>query len=340
MSGSGAAAAQLTSRATRVEPRVPSRVLVTGAAGFIGREVVARLRELGADVRGVDVRPDPDPQVVRGSTVEPSAWASALSGVDAVVHTAAIVSNAVGHDDAWTVNVLGTRRLIEAMVAGGVPRLLHLSSIMAFGFDYPDGVDETYPARVTGYSYPDTRVNSEAVVLTAHAAGEVDATIVRPGDVIGPRSIWVREPMLMSRRGQMVLPAQGNGVFTPVYIDNLVDGLLQALTEPNASGQVVTLTDGYGVPCRDYFGRLADMAGGTMRTLPTPVALALASGVGTALRRLGRDSELSAATMHMLSRRGGYSIEKARRVLGYDPRVDYEQAMILIRRWAVDEGLI
>ena len=324
----------------RVEPAVPPRVLVTGAAGFIGREVVTRLRQLGADVWGVDVRPDPDPQVMLGSTLDPGEWWQALEGAHAVVHTAAIMSNAAGHGQAWEVNVLGTRRLMDAMVSAGVPRLVHLSSIMAFGFDYPDGVDETYPSRVTGFSYPDTRVNSEAVVLTAHAAGEVDATIVRPGDVIGPRSIWVREPIWMSRRGQMVLPAKGSGAFTPVYIDNLVDGILLALTTPAASGQVFTLTDGYVVPCRDYFGRLAEMAGGTMRTLPTPLALAVSRGAGSVLRGLGRDSELTAATMLMLCRPGGYSIEKARRVLGYSPRVGYEQAMELIRDWASNEGLI
>lgn len=324
----------------RVEPDVPPRVLVTGAEGFIGREVVARLRELGSDVWGVDMRPSPDPQIVLGSTLEPKDWSHALEGAHAVVHTAAIVSNAARHDQAWEVNVLGTRRLVDEMVSAGVPRLLHLSSIMAFGFDYPDGVDETYPSRVTGFSYPDTRVNSEAVVLTAHAAGEVDATIVRPGDVIGPRSIWVREPIWMSRRGQMVLPARGAGAFTPTYIDNLVDGILLALTTPAASGQVFTLTDGYVVPCRDYFGRLAEMAGGTMRTLPTPLALAVSQGAGSVLRGLGRDSELTAATMHMLCRPGGYSIDKARRVLGYSPRVGYEQAMELIRDWASAEGLI
>lgn len=319
---------------------LPDRVLVTGAAGFIGRAAVTRLREHGCGVVGVDVAADPDPQVVQGSTTDPASWEHLLDGVDAVVHTAAIVSNAASHAEAWRANVLGTRRVIEAMSRAGVPRLLHLSSIMAFGFDFPDGVDESHPAQVTGYSYPDTRVNSEAVVLTAHAAGEVDATIVRPGDVIGPGSIWVREPIWMSRRGQMVLPAHGSGAFTPVYIDNLVDGILLALTTPAASGQVFTLTDGYVVPCRDYFGRLAEMAGGTMRTLPTPVALALSQGAGSLLRGLGRDSELTAATMRMLSRRGGYSIDKARRVLGYSPRVGYEQAMELIEAWAKDEGLI
>lgn len=325
----------------RVAPDVPARVLVTGAHGFIGAALVVRLRELGADVRGVDLRPGLDAAIAQGSTLQPDSWRHLLADVDAVVHTAAIVSNVASHDDAWHVNVLGTRRVLEAAVEAGVRRFVHLSSIMAFGFDYPDGVDETFPVRVTGHSYSDTRVNSEAVVLTAHARGEIDATVVRPGDVIGPHSIWVREPIEMSRKRQMILPAGGNGVFTPIYLDNLVDGIMLALARPPAaSGQVFTLTDGYGVACRDYFGRLAQMAGGTMMTLPTPAAVTAARAAGAALRALGCPNELTAATMLMLARSGQFSIDKARQMLGFEPRVSYEQAMALIEQWARDEGLI
>lgn len=324
----------------RVVPALGQRVLVTGANGFIGQALVRRLREIGTDVSGIDVRPGADPSVVLGSTLDPAPWRHLLEGAEAIIHTAAIVSNTASHADAWRVNVLGTRRLIEAAAAAGVPRLVHLSSIMAYGFDYPDAVDETHPVRVTGHSYTDTRVNSEAVVMTAHAAGELDTTVLRPGDVIGPGSIWVREPIAMSRRHQLILPANGAGVFTPVYVDNLVDAILLAVVSPAASGQVFTVTDGYGVACRDYFGRLARMAGGTMTTVPTPVAVGLAGGTGAVLRALGRPNELTVATMLMLARSGVYSIEKARTVLGFSPRVSYEQAMSLIEAWAVDEGLV
>jgi len=324
----------------RVRPDVPERILVTGASGFIGRALSGRLRELGAEVVGIDLVADARSGVLAGDTVHPESWAQALTGVEAVVHTAAIVSNAARLDDAWRVNVLGTRRVIEASAAAGVRRFLHLSSIMAFGFDFPDGVDETYPVRVCGHSYPDTRVNSEAVVLAAHAAGEIDATIVRPGDVFGPGSVWVREPLARARARQVVLPAGGRGLLSLIHVDNLVDGILLALASPAASGRVFTLTDGYTVTCREYFGRLAALVGAGVHTLPTSVAAPLTATAGVLLRRAGRPNELSRASMLMLSRTGTYSNLRARNELGFRPRVGYDQGMAQVEAWARCEGLV
>lgn len=319
---------------------LPERVFITGANGFIGRALADRLTSQGVTVTGVDLQPDSARGVVAGSTTNPDEWADALIGVDTVIHTAAIVSNAADLDAAWTVNVLGTRRTLSAAAAAGVRRFLHVSSIMAFGFDYPDGVDETYPVRVCGHSYPDTRVNSEAVVLAAHAAGEIEATIVRPGDVVGPGSVWVREPIRLAKSGQMVLPAGGRGTFTPIDVEDLVDGILLAMTVEGAAGQIYTLTGGYTVDCVDYFGRLASLAGGRVTCLPTAVAVPVTAAVGAATRRFGMHSELTAATMLMLSRSGGYSIEKARDHLGFAPQRSLEHTLATCEVWAREEGLI
>jgi nucleoside-diphosphate-sugar epimerase len=315
-------------------------VFITGANGFIARALAERLRELGSTVTGLDLEADPSRGVVSGSTTEPELWADALTGVDAVIHTAAIVSNAADLDDAWTVNVLGTRRTLDAAAAAGVRRFLHLSSIMAYGFEYPDGVDETYPVRVCGHSYPDTRVNSEAVVLAAHASGDMECTVVRPGDVIGPGSVWVREPIRLAKARQLVLPAGGRGTFTPIDVEDLVDGVLLALASDEAAGQIYTLTGGYEIECREYFGRLASLAGGRVTCLPTAVAVPMTAAVGAATRRLGVHSELTAATMLMLARRGGYSIDKARAELGFAPRRNLEESLATCEAWARAEGLV
>jgi len=325
----------------RPTPQVPAKVFITGANGFIAKNLADRLRELGAQVSGVDLVAAPADGVVAGSILDPDAWADQLSGVDVVIHTAALVSNDAPLDKAWEVNVLGTQRVLRAAAAAGVKRFVHLSSIAAYGFDFPDGVDERDPVRVSGYSYVDTKVNSEAVVLAAHAAGEIDVTIIRPGDVWGPASKpWTIIPLEMIKKGQLILPAGGRGIFSPVYIDNFVDGMVLALAADTAIGQIFILTDGYGMSCAQYFGRLAAMTGGQVRTLPTPLALALATLGGAVQRRLGRHSELTAATIGMLHRKGTYSIDKARNVLGFEPVVSFDDGMARVEQWARAEGLI
>ncbi|MFJ9179306.1 NAD-dependent epimerase/dehydratase family protein [Streptomyces sp. NPDC102360] len=325
----------------RPAPQVPGKVFITGAGGFIGTALARRLRELGAEVTGVDLKADADAGIVRGSTTDPGPWAEALEGVDVVIHTAAVVSMVAPYEQAWQVNVLGTRRMIEAAAAAGVRRFVHISSVAAFSHDYPDGVDETYPVRVTGRStYGDTKVNAEAVALAAHAAGEIDVVVVRPGDVYGPGSVWIREPLKMIKSGQMILPNGGDGIFHAVYVDNLVDGLVLAASAEAASGQIFTVADERGVPARQYFGRLAGWTGRKVRTLPIQVAVPLFGLVGGLQRKLGRSTEVGAATAEFFNRPGSYSIAKARRVLGFEPLVDFEEGMRRSEVWAREEGLV
>jgi nucleoside-diphosphate-sugar epimerase len=311
------------------ENATPARVFITGAAGFIGRALASRYRSLGAEVRGMDVVADPAGNVVAGDLRSPEAWRSQLSGMDLVIHTAALVSTTASMREAWDVNCNGTRRLLTACREAGVRRFIQLSSIAAFGFDFPDGADESWPLITDGNSYVDTKITSEHAVLAAHAAGELECTIIRPGDVYGPGSRpWIVIPLEMMRSRQFLLPDGGRGVFSPVYIDDL--------------GQVFTLTSGVGVSCAGFFGYHWRWLGrsGAPPSLPRPLAVVLAEAGGTIARRLGLPSELGRGAIGMLSRSGTYSIDKARRLLGYEPRVDLDRGMVLSEAWAREQGLI
>lgn len=319
------------------------RVLVTGGAGFIGRAIIERLRADGDDAAGVDLVADPAAGVVAGDTTEPSAWRGALDGCDAVIHTAAVVSNAVDLDEQWRVNVLGTRRVIEAARDAGVRRVVHLSSIRAFSdIAFPDGVTEDHPVRPDGNPYVDTKIASEHVALQAHAAGEIEATIIRPGDVYGPGSVpWVLKPLDAIRSGQFLLPARGAGIHSPVYVDDLVAGVVLALRSPAAAGQVFTIAGPRGVRSDEYFGHLYRMLGrrGPIG-IPTAPAVALAAVADRVNRLRGARSEVNAISMRYLARGGTYSIEKARRVLGYEPAVDLDEGMRRTEAWLRETGRI
>ena len=150
------------------------KVFVTGARGFIGRALLDRYRAAGARVAGVDRRAEPEFSVVAGDVVDPEPWSELMRSADVVFHSAAMVSNTAPKDAIWQVNVLGTRRVVEAAARAGAGRLVHFSSIAAFGFDLPAEAAETHPVRPNGNPYVDSKIAAEQVVLQAHAAGEIE----------------------------------------------------------------------------------------------------------------------------------------------------------------------
>lgn len=321
------------------------RVFVTGANGFIGRALMQRFTEMGWATGGVDLSADPARNVVRGDVGAAGDWQRHLAGSELVIHTAAVVSNNAPADLYRRVSVGSVRHVVDAAKAAGAARLTHLSSIAAYGLDFTTPRDETSDITVlSGYPYCDAKAASEHPALAAQAAGELACTIVRPGDVYGPGSRpWVLIPLDMMTKRQFLLPGRGRGVFSPVYIDNLVDGIVAASLSDEGVGQIFNVTDGHDVSCREFFGYHHRWLGrrGSPVSLPTAVARPVAATGGFLLSRLLRqDTEISPATMAMLNRAAGYSIAKARAVLGYAPAVDLAEGMDRTRRWLVGRGLI
>ena len=145
----------------------------------------------------------------------------------------------------------------------------------------------------------------------------------------------------MIKSGQVVLPAGGRGQIGPVYVDNLVDGVTLAAASPDAVGEIFTIADGYAIEVGDFFGRYATMLGkSSPRTLPTAVARSIAAAGGRIEKTLGRDTEMSSASIDYIAKRGAYSIEKARRVLGYEPKVGLDEGMRRCEEWLRAEGLV
>lgn len=319
------------------------KVFITGANGFIGRALAERYRnEFGAEVRGMDLTADPTAGVVAGDVREPGAWQEHAEGCDLVLHTAAVVSMRLERaEDVWRCNVLGTRNALEAAERGGAARFVHFSSVTVFGFEFPDGVDERFPVHPNGVPYVDTKIAAEQVVLQAHAEGRMSVTVVRPGDVYGPGSrAWAVLPVELIRARRFSLPDGGRGIFSPVYVDNLVDGVAAAASAPGAAGQVLTLSDGTGIPNAQYFGRLAELAGRKLVTLPTPVALAGAAATRQVLRFAAADNDINPLSLRYMLRRGTYSNQKARELLGWQPRIGIDEGMDRMCTWLRETGRV
>lgn len=310
-------------------------IFITGIGGFIGKRVGERALSLGWSVRGIDVSEKGVAEARRsgldahlGDVTDARRMRELIEKTDAVVHTAAIVREYGSLEAFRRVNVEGSIRVAAAARAARVGTFLQLSSVMVYGFDYPPNVGESGPLRGEGNPYCQTKIESEAAVLGLADAQRFGVIVIRPGDVYGAGSIpWIARPLQMMRKGRLIVPT--GGVINHVYIDNLVDGIFLAL-ERRAHGEIFNVTDGVGTSCERFFSLLAARAGlKSPRTLPAPLVRGAASVV-SALRACGlTNDEASADTVRYLTRRHVYSIDKARRELGYSPRVSLEAGLAL-----------
>lgn len=325
-------------------PALPKTVFITGASGFIGRKLFDRYQALGCEVRGMDLVADESRNVIAGDLTKPEVWKDHAKGCDLFLNIASLVSLAGDWQAYKDVSLAGVRNSLDVAIAGGAKRFVHYSSIAAMGWDYEPGADETAPVAIgEEYRYGVAKGASEHTVLAAHAAGEIDCTIIRPGDVYGPGSRpWLLEPLKMARAGQLILPNGGEGIFTPVYIDDLVDGTVLAAGLESGSGRIFILWGNEEVTCREFFANHWRWAGnkGNPPSMPLSVAIKLTDGIWWVNRKLNRPNETTSDVMRMFARKGGYSIENARKRLGWDPKVTLKEGLEHSEKWLADIGAI
>jgi nucleoside-diphosphate-sugar epimerase len=320
-------------------------IAITGVGGFIGLRLAERALERGLAVRGMDLSPKAAARAeslgvatVVGDIGDAEAARRMCEGADAVVHTAAVVREDGPWDLYRRVHVVGTETVARAAREAGARRFVHLSSVMVYGFHYPDGVAEEGPFRGDGNPYCTTKIESEEAVLTFQ--GDLDVVILRPGDVYGPGSMpWVVRPVELIRSRFMILPTGRNRCMNPVYVDDLVDAIFLAL-ETEHVGEAFNITDGDVVEYGDYMGRLATMTKAKLpMRLPLPVLRVLFAVTERAYLAVGREPPARAQALNYLIRPGAYSIDKARRLLGFAPKVNLDEGMRRVEAWLRREGM-
>ena len=311
-------------------------VAITGIGGFIGFRLAQRFAELGWKLRGIDLaasaveRTRPlGAEVIVGDINDAPALQKAFAGADVVIHTAAIVEEDGAAELYRRVNVEGTRAVCEAAVAVGVRRLVQLSSIMVYGFDYPPDVTEDGPFVTDDNIYNRTKHESEQLALSFDDPARGFGVIaIRPGDVYGPGGAqWIRRPLEMIRRYQFALPDYGRGVINHVHVDNLVDGILLAL-QHDARGEAFNITDGVATSCAEFYRHHARMAGvAFVPRLPAALVKAALGLAERVLKPFGRQPPARAAAVRFLTRKNRIDIGKATTRLGYVPKIGLEAGM-------------
>lgn len=351
------------------------RVLVTGAAGFIGGRLVERLLlEERAQVRAL-VRSRASAvwlsrttaELVPGDITRPESLRPALESCDVVFHCAAVLGGSA--EAMRQANVVGTENLLIAARESGVTRFVHMSSVAVHGPNLPNGADESTPPRPGNSPYAQTKLAAERLVHQHHQSAGLPTVTLRPTIVYGPRSQWwTVDPILRIKKNQLALVGQGRGIANVVYVDDVVNALLLAATVPGIEGETFLISNPDRVTWANFFGAYARMVPGKLPRWPTPLALGItaltalldnaiqrARGASTPVRglRLGimlglRTIRKAAGPLFKLYRtevaqylqQGQVSVAKAGRLLGFRCEWPLDRAMAATERWLQAQGYL
>ena len=327
------------------------RCLVTGGAGFLGRHLVAALRAKGCPVHVLDTAPSPGPEDgvrwFRGDVRNHAAVLNACKDVDTVFHTAAVI-DALTHarhsvaNTIQSINVEGTQNVIRVARRSGVRRLVHTSSIVAsFCMDAAGG-DESAPYSTSRDLYTATKVAGERAVLAANGKDGLLTCAIRPGGIYGPgeRLTYGRFVRALKMGAPLVVFGDGTARLDYVYIDNLVDAELRAaerLTEGSpVCGEAYFVSDETPMNAGQFSIELVKHMGlqRPLVRVPDPVARAVGAAWERIYQLFGVAKPLfTIANVKLCDIDHYFSIDKAKRHLGYAPLVDTEEGL---RRTAVE----
>ncbi len=328
--------------------------LVTGGTGLLGSHIVEQLRRRGRRVRALVRRGSDtswlktqDVELVEGDITDAASLTRACAGVRNVYHAAARVGDWGPWEDFVRVSIDGTRNLLEAAIAAGVERFLHISSISAYG--HIDGaglvLDETAPlgrqlARWSYYSR--AKVAAEELVWAAHRDKRIDVTVIRPSWLYGPRDRATLERLIAAIRGRKSkLLGDGTNRLSVVHAANVAEASILAAESDCAKGEAYNCSNDGEITQQEYFNAIAKAIGEPPITRKVPYRVAKTAAflfeVFGHLFRTKKPPLVTRYSVWLMGRRCFFDAGKARRQLGWNSTISYEAGIPAAIEWYLRE---
>jgi len=311
------------------------RVFVTGASGFIGRNLVPRLTAAGHRVTALllpnESACDFDGVAsVRGDVTWADGVTGCAEGCDAVVHLAAAVGYGQTMARCRRINRDGSENVAREAVRAGARRFVQLSSVSVYGRSSGRPIAEDAPLRKTGDPYGDTKIEAEELLRRFAARGEIDLTLLRPTVIYGPGDDKFLPKLAENlRSGRARIIGSGENRVDALHVDDAVDFIARVLVDERAVGGTYNLNHPQNPTWNEFIETVARELGvpAPRHHLPYPVALAAAGMLELIARLRGGEPRLTRYAVRVVGRAYDYRVERARDELGFEPRVDLREGV-------------
>jgi 2-alkyl-3-oxoalkanoate reductase len=326
------------------------KALVTGGTGFTGKALVRGLIDAGHEVTALDCKEglktreigDWGAKVIIGSIMDRGLVEKSVQGAQIVFHLAAAfrelnVPSSVYKD----VNVHGTANVVEAALKAGVKRFIYCSTQGVHGnVDHPPG-DENSPIQPADY-YQQTKYEGE-LVCREHQDQGMKIVILRPTAIYGPGD-HERYTMIFRKAASGTFPMFGSGktFYHPVYIDNLTQAFLAVMQDGKGDGQAYIIADEEYVALNDLVQRVGKAMGITVKVPHYPLWPLIIGGhiCEKVCAPFGINPPIFPRRVDWFRQNRAFKIDKAKRELGYRPKVDLDTGLRQMYEWLCQGGYL
>jgi nucleoside-diphosphate-sugar epimerase len=320
---------------------------VTGGTGFIGSHLAEEGRRRGAEVVVLGLTDRPEEQanvellrrqgveILPGSITDAELCHRAMRGVTHVFHLAVAMREGAKQDEFFeSINLDGTRHLLEASQKRGVERFVYCSTIGIYGHRAPGITSEGSPL-APGNVYERTKVAAERMVRQFCAGGSPPFVILRPADVYGPRDQRLLKLFKGVAKGRFPLFGSGSGRRHMVYVDDVVSAFFRACEREQAVGESAIVAGPRSHTLRELIALVQEATGSRRYGIRLPLIpmLATAAVVEDVAKRLKVEPPIYRRRMDFFWSDSEFDTSRARRLLDWAPQVDLPEG---VRRTAED----
>jgi nucleoside-diphosphate-sugar epimerase len=280
--------------------------------------------------------------LIEGDLRDGSALTRAVAGVEHVYNVAALYRQAGLKNDVYrSVNALAVRDVIEAAARAGVRRVLHCSTVGVHGDVENPPADEDAPLK-PGDIYQETKLEGERLAREAAARVGIEVTIVRPTGIYGPGDRRLLKLFRGVVRGRFPILGSGNIYYHLTYIDDVVEGFRLCAEQPAAAGRTYIIAGGEVTTLNELVSLIADVAGVKSPALHLPVwPVWMAGAACEALcAPFGIEPPLYRRRVDFYTKSRAFDISRARREVGYNPRVGLREGIARTLEWYRQHGWI